>query len=363
MKRQGNLFSTLVSIENLRLAHLNARKGKGHYEAVRMVDADPDPYILDLQEALISGTFTTSSYTTKIVYEPKQRVIFKLPYLPDRVVHHAIMQVMQRIWDRLFIHDLYSAIPGKGLHAGSYRLRRFLKNADQTRYCLKFDISKFYPSIRPDKLFEIVQRTVKDPGVLGILRNVIYSTPNAGVPIGNYLSQYFSNLYLTPFDHWLKEKIRARYYIRYCDDGVILHRDKGWLQDLLPRIEEYFDTLGLKLNPKTSIFPVDRCGVDFLGYRSFRTHTILRKSSARRLKKRVREIEQNYQTMNPDEILGSLGAYHGWLKHCDCYNFARTYLYENPAIRTAVDYAVETKGIKCPNWLEAPSSRRRSVST
>lgn len=358
MKRQGNLFSTLVSIENLQKAHQNARKGKKHYQAVQMVDANPDQYLLQLQQDLIDHTFTTAPYTQKTIFEPKQRIIYKLPYYPDRIVHHAVMQVMQPIWDRqLFIYDLYSAIPGKGLHAGSYRLREFLRDTENTQYCLKFDITKFYPSIRPDKMFEIVQRTVKDPDVLWLLADVIFSTPDGGVPIGNYLSQYFSNLYLTPFDHWLKEQMRARYYIRYCDDGVILHRDKGWLQDLLPRIEEYFDTLGLKLNPKTSIFPVDRCGVDFLGYRSFRTHTILRKSSARRLKKRVREIEQNYQTMNPDEILGSLGAYHGWLKHCDCYNFARTYLYENPAIRTAVDYAVEMKGIKCLNWLEAPSSR------
>lgn len=363
MKRRGDLFSTLVSIDNLRRAHQNARRGKTHYQAVQMVDADPDRYLLQLQQDLIDHTFTTAPYSQKTIYEPKPRVIYKLPYYPDRIVHHAVMQVMQPIWDRQFIYDLYSAIPGKGLHAGSYRLREFLQDKENTRYCLKFDVTKFYPSIRPDKLYEIVQRTVKDPGVLGILRNVIYSSPNAGVPIGNYLSQYFSNLYLTPFDHWIKEEIRARYYIRYCDDGVILHSDKRWLQDLLHQIAEYFDTLGLRLNPKTSIFPVDRCGVDFLGYRSFRTHTILRKSSARRLKKRVHEIEQNYQTISPDKILGSLGAYHGWLKHCDCHNFARKYLYENPAIRTAVEYATELKGIKCPNWLEAPSSRRRSAST
>ena len=154
-----------------------------------------------------------------------------------------------------------------------------------------------------------------------------------------------------------------KYYLRYCDDGVILHGDRERLIEVKDRIEAHLGTLGLRLNPKTSIFPVDRCGVDFLGYRTFRTHTILRKSSARRLKKKVREIEQNYLTMSPDAILGSLGAYHGWLKHCDCYNFGRKYLYENPAIRTAVEYAAEKKETKCPNGLEAPSSRRQSAST
>ena len=355
MKRRGDLFSTLVSIENLQRAHQNARKGKSHYYAVKLVDADPEYYLRELQQDLIGGTFTTSSYTTKVIFEPKERTIYKLPYYPDRIIHHAVMQVMQPLWDKQFIFDLYSAIPGKGLHAGSYRLRRFLReDPKNTAYCLKFDVSKFYPSIRPDKMLEIVQRTVKDRDVLGILRDVIFSSPTAGVPIGNYLSQYFSNLYLTPFDHWLKETVRARYYIRYCDDGVILHRDKGWLQEVLHQIEEFFDTLGLRLNPKTSIFPVDRCGVDFLGYHTFRTHTILRKSSARRLKTKVHEIEKNYLTMSPDEILGSLGAYHGWLKHCDCHNFGRKYLYENPAIRTAVEHAISIGGMKWPGWLAAP---------
>ncbi|WP_062397826.1 reverse transcriptase/maturase family protein [Methanogenium cariaci] len=300
MKRRGNLFSTLVSMENLQLAHQNARKGKTHYQAVQMVDADPEQYLLPLRQALIDRTFTTSPYRTKTIYEPKQRVIYKLPYYPDRIVHHAVMQVMQPIWDKQFIFDLYSAIPGKGLHAGSYRLRKFLQDADHTRYCLKFDITKYYPSILPDKLYEIVQRTVKDPDVLWLLKDVIFSNPDRGVPIGNYLSQYFSNLYLTPFDHWIKEDLGMKYFIRYCDDGVILHSDRGRLKEIRNEIAEYLTPLGLTLNQKTCIFPVDRCGIDFLGYRCFRTHTLLRKSSARRFKKKVREIEKNYQTMSTD---------------------------------------------------------------
>ncbi len=363
MKRRGNLFSTLVSLENLRTAHQNARKGKKHYQAVQMVDANPDQYLLQLQQDLIDHTFTTAPYSQKTIYEPKQRIIYKLPYYPDRIVHHAVMQVMQPIWDRQFIYDLYSAIPGKGLHAGSYRLREFLRDTENTQYCLKFDITKFYPSIRPDRLYEIVQRTVKDPDVLWLLADVIFSTPDGGVPIGNYLSQYFSNLYLTPFDHWIKETLGLKYYIRYCDDGVILHASRERLKGVLDEIAEYLKPLGLTLNRKTSIFPVDRCGVDFLGYRCFRTHTLLRKSSARRFKKKVRQIERDYKTMSPDAVLGSAGAYYGWLKHCDAYNLARAYLYKNPSLRTAVEHASEKGGISCPNWLEAPLSRRRSAST
>ncbi|HRD26190.1 MAG TPA: hypothetical protein PLA39_07960, partial [Methanoculleus sp.] len=103
MKRRGNLFSSMVSLENLRRAHQNARRGKTHYYAVKLVDADPDYYLRELQEELVSGTFATSPYTTKVIYEPKQRTIYKLPYYPDRIIHHAVMQVMQPIWDRQFI--------------------------------------------------------------------------------------------------------------------------------------------------------------------------------------------------------------------------------------------------------------------
>lgn len=353
VKRRGNLFSTMISMDNLCQAHINARKGKRHYRAVQVVDADPESCFIRLRQLLLNKEFTTSEYTSKMIYEPKVRVIYKLQYDPDRLVHHLIMLVMQAIWDRMFIYDLYSAIPGKGLHAGSYRLRRFLRNPAGTKYCLKFDISKFYPSINPDILYSIIERTTKDPLILEILKDIVYSSPDGGVPIGNYLSQYFSNLYLTPFDHWLKEDMRMKYYIRYCDDGVILHSDKRMLEGLMEDIDEQFAALDLTLNPKSSIFPVDRCGVDFLGYRSFRTHTILRKSSARRLKKKVKEIEQNYLSMSPDQILGMLGAYHGWLIHCDCYNFGRKYLYENPGVRKAVEHAVKKGGTKWPRWLAA----------
>lgn len=353
MKRHGYLFSSVVTMENLRRAHQNARKGKAHYEEVQMVDANPDHYLKLIQDSLVNKTFTTARYTQKIVYEPKQRTIYKLPYFPDRIVHHAVMQVMQPIWDKQFIYDLYSAIPGKGLHAGSYRLRNFLKDSENTKYCLKFDVSKFYPSIKPDILFEIIKQSVKDPDLLWLLEDVIFSTPDGGVPIGNYLSQYFSNLYLTPFDHWIKETLGMKYYIRYCDDGVILHAERERLKEIKEQITIYFDTLGLRINPKTNIFPVDRCGIDFLGYRCFRTHTILRKSSARRFKTRIKKIEKHYLTMNPNKVLGSVGAYYGWLKHCNSYNLARMYLYENPSLRTAVEYASEKGGISCPNWLEA----------
>ncbi len=354
MKREGNLFSELVSMENLCLAHKNARKGKRHYKDIQIIDSNPVFYLSKLRQKIINGDFTTSEYTSKTIYEPKERLIYKLQYDPDRLLHHLLMLLMQDPWDNMFIFDLYSAVPGKGLHAGSYRLRKFLRNVNKTKYCLKFDVTKFYPSINPEILYGIIKRTIKDPFVLDLLADIIFSAPGGmGIPIGNYLSQYFSNLYLTPFDHWLKENKRMKYYIRYCDDGVILHEDKRQLKSLKEDIEGYFGEIELKLNPKTSIFEVDKCGVDFLGYKSYRTHTLLRKSSARRLKKRIRYIEEEYLSMSPDQILGTLGSYSGWIKHCNCYNFGKKYLHNNPKIRIAVKHAVKVGGMKWPKWLVA----------
>lgn len=139
----------------------------------------------------------------------------------------------------------------------------------------------------------------------------------------------FGNIYLNEFDHWIKETKGMKYYLRYCDDGVILHSDKQVLVDLLREIGDYFHGLDLRLNPKTSIFPVDRCGIDFLGYRHYRTHVLLRKSSARNLKRRVKNIELNYLRMSAESIVSSVMSSLGWLKHCNSHHLAQKYVFGN----------------------------------
>lgn len=361
MKRHGNLFGKIIDIDNLYLAHKNARKGKSYYSDVRMVDSDLEHYLWQLHDSLRDHTFTTSPYTTKQIYEPKKRTIYKLPYFPDRIVHHAVMNVLQPIWDKTFIYDLYSAIPGKGLHAGSYRLRQFMRDRESTRYCLKYDISKFYPSIDHDILIEKIRKKIKCEDTLWLLEDVVRSPgENKNVPIGNYLSQYFSNIYMSDFDHWIKEEKRMRYYIRYCDDGVILHRDRDTLQKLQVEIEEYLrEELDLTLNPKTRVLDVDRQGIDFLGYRCFRDYTLLRKSSARRFKKKIKSIEKgNHDSQN---MISSIMSYLGWLRHCDSYHLQSSYVYDNPIILKKMDHASMELGIENP--LRKYNARKHNLST
>jgi RNA-directed DNA polymerase len=359
MKRYGNLFEKIIDIENLKLAHKNARKGKTHYSAVRVVDNDPDSFLWQLHNSLKNKTFTTSPYKTKQICKPKPRTIYKLPYFPDRIVHHAVMNVLQPIWDKTFIRDLYSAIPGKGIHAGSYRLRQFMRNAINTKYCLKFDISKFYPSINHNILLEKIHKKIKCKNTLWLLENIIRSPEGStNVPIGNYLSQYFSNLYLSEFDHWIKERKQIRYYIRYCDDGVILHQDLAMLNELQTEIKEYFsENLNLTINPKTQIINVDKQGVDFLGYRCFRDHTLLRKSSALNFKKRIGYIESNNTI--PSFTISSIMSSIGWLKHSDSYNLLNKYVLTNNNIISKVDMVSQSMQTKNPllKYMEVTNAR------
>lgn len=342
MKRFGNLFSRIVDTDNLLLAHQNARKGKSHYREVLMVDEDPTYYISMIRDSLIHKTYKTSPYELKEVFEPKHRTIYKLPYYPDRIVHHAIMQVIQPIWDRVFIYDLYSAIPGKGLHAGSHQLRKFLKDVPGTQYCLKFDVSKFYPSMKHDVLLHLIQKKIKCQDTLELLDEIIRSVD--GVPIGNYLSQYFGNIYLNEFDHWIKEEKGMKYYLRYCDDGVVLHSDRGFLKSLLGKIESYFNHIGLQLNPKSSVFPVDKCGVDFLGYRHYRGYTLLRKSSARKLKSRVNQIA----SLSPESAISSIMSSLGWLKYCNSYHLIQRLILNNSELRDLIASHAKQLGIHNP---------------
>jgi retron-type reverse transcriptase len=350
MKRYGNLYHQITDLENISRSHTQAKRGKSHYQEVRLIETDPNYYCSQIQHLLESHSFRTSPYTQKQVWEPKKRTIYKLPYFPDRIVHHAIMNIIQPIWDNVFIYDLYSAIPGKGLHDGSYRLRNFLNNHQNTRYCLKFDIEKYYPSINHDILIDLIKRKIKCPDTLWVLEEIIRSPGGTtNIPIGNYLSQYFGNIYLNWFDHWVKEDLKQAYYIRYCDDGVILGENKRDLTDIKDNVQEYLESrLELKLNKKTQIFEVDKTGIDFLGYRCFRSYVLLRKSSAARFKSKIKKIEDEHHVMQPDHIISSIMSYYGWIKHCDSYNLLNKYIISNQNLLDIVDAASSDMGIRNP---------------
>ena len=306
MKRINNLYSEIVSIENLTLADAHARKGKGHQYGVQLHQKNQDKNIAQLHELLISKTYKTSEYITFKVYEPKERLVFKLPYYPDRITHHAVMNVLEPIFTNLFTADTYSCIKGKGIHGAVRAVKKAMKDEPNTRYCLKLDIKKFYPSVDHEILKQLLRRKFKDRDLLWLLDEIIDSAD--GLPIGNYLSQYFANYYLTYFDHWIKETKQVKYYFRYADDIVILSNNKPHLHELLFEIKNYLkDNLKLEVKGNYQVFPVEARSIDFVGYRFYHTHTLIRKSIKKSF---ARAIFKN-------KSHATIAAYKGWTKHAN----------------------------------------------
>ncbi len=317
MKRIGNLYQKINSIDNLLLADSIARKGKSKQLGVIEHDKNRSNNIQMLHDMLKNKTYKTSEYTTFTIFEPKERVIFRLPYYPDRITHHAIMNILEPIFVQAFTKDTYSCIKKRGIHAAANAVKKALKDKGATQYCLKLDIKKFYPNVDHNVLRQLLRRKIKDNDLLWLLDEIIDSTE--GLPIGNYLSQYFANFYLSYFDHWLKEEKCIKYYFRYADDMVILAENKPYLHQLLAEIRLYMqDKLNLEIKQNYQIFPVDVRGIDFVGYVFRHTHTLLRKS-----------IKQNFARMiTKRKNNKSIASYKGWACHCDSKNLLKKLLDE-----------------------------------
>lgn len=305
MKRENNLYGKIIEMDNLRLAERKARKGKGHQYGIRLFQRNPEKNLLEIQEKLINKTYKTSAYKVFPIYEPKERMISSLPYI-DRIVQHGAMNFLERIFVNMFTADCYSCVKGKGIGGFRRNFRKALKDATGTTYCLEIDITKFYPSIDHRILKQQLRRKFKDNDLLWLLDGIIDSAP--GVPIGNYLSQYFANFYLTGFDHWLKEVLKVKYYFRYCDDIRILCETKEELHRIRRAVQEYLgEKLKLTIKPNYRVFPV-RLGIDVIGYVFYRFYTLLRKSIKKNFARAMRR-----KCRSPMVLSG----YYGWAKWAD----------------------------------------------
>jgi retron-type reverse transcriptase len=317
MKRFGGLYDQVCSLDNLQLADQKARKGKSWQYGVQIHERNQEGNILSLQRSLQTKAYRTSKYTTFKVYEPKEREVFRLPYYPDRITHHAIMNVLEPVFTEMFISHTYSCIKRKGIHGAARDLQDALRDQPGTQYCLKLDITKFYPSIDHQILKDLLRKKIKDNDLLWLTDEIIDSAP--GLPIGNYLSQYFANFYLTYFDHWIKEQKGIKHYFRYADDLVILASNKEILHQLLSEIREYlFARLKLTVKGNYQVFPVAARGIDFVGYVFFHSHIRLRKT----IKQRFARMLASKRSMS------SIAAYYGWTKHCNSNHLIKKLLDE-----------------------------------
>ena len=346
MKRYGNLFNQITEYDNLLRAHSNARKGKTWYKEVIDVDKDDEALLAELRTTLMSESFRTSAYD---VFDrkcgEKIRRIYKLPYYPDRIVHHAILQVILPALIKNLISDTYACVPGRGIHKCARKIQGILKDDPETMYCLKMDIRKFYPNIDHDIMKSRLRRIIKCERTLALLDEIIDSA-DTGMPIGNYLSQHLANLYLSGFDHWMKEAMRVKHYFRYSDDIVIMGKDKGELHRLREASANYLaKELKLDVKDNWQVFPIADRGIDFLGYRFYPGYTLLRKSIALKFKRKMRKLQKG--NIQPRSALSSVVSYYGWMCHANTLNLRRKYI--DSGIMDVISQACDD--LRCKNPL------------
>lgn len=337
-----NIYSEICSYENLHKAYLNARKAKRFRDEVLRFTNSLEENLMDLQNELTNHTYKVGRYREFYIYEPKQRLIMALPFR-DRVVQWAIYQVLFPIFAKTFINDSFACIPGRGTHSAVKRLSYWLHQVDrkpEKYYYLKLDISKYFYRIDHAMLLEILGRKIKDKELLQLLEEIIRCKdtsfglplgtkleeiterlPDKGMPIGNLTSQMFANLYLNELDQYCKRELHIRYYVRYMDDIIILAEDKKRLHEIKELIDTFLQgRLKLNLNQKTAIRPIS-LGIEFVGYKLWPTHVKLKKASALKMKRRLKQVQELYKDgkLEFDKVNSTVQSYFGILKHCNSY--------------------------------------------
>lgn len=364
-----DLFNSICSMDNLYRAYQNAKSGKGWYKEVKQIEKRPFYYLAGLQYMLKNHLFKTSEYEIFILNEgKKKRDVYKLPFFPDRIAQWAILQVIEPFLVANMTADTYSAIPGKGIQPivndlrGYYKTKRvdgkkksvwvpsiLLSDEENTRYCYKIDLHHYYQSINHEVLKQKFRKVFKDPELLWLLDEIADSIntateedlielslsgeievdPNTGIPIGNYMSQYSGNFYLSSFDHWVKEELHIKHYYRYMDDVVIFASSKEELHEIHRKVTAYTrDYLHLNIKGNYQIFPTKVRGVDFVGYRFFGEYTLLRKSTAINFKRKMRACRKKMENNIPPTYSEwcSFNSYKGWLGNCDSYRLFKKYM-------------------------------------
>ena len=337
MKTHTHLYEAICAFGNLLAAARQAQKGKRLQENVGRFNANLEHELAMLRRELLQRRYEPGSYREFLVYEPKERMISAAPYR-DRVVHHALCNVIGPLFERTFIYDSYANRVGKGTHAAILRYQAFCR---KNKYALKCDLKKYFPALDHQILKAEVRRTIACPDTLWLIDRIIDGS-NAqepviayfpgddlfapferrrGLPIGNLTSQFFANVYLNRFDHFVKETLRCRFYLRYVDDFVVLGNDKKSLWQVKHEMESYLRQLRLGLHEhKCQIRRSDQ-GVTFLGFRVFPNFLLLKRDNIVRMRRRLRRMQTHYARgeLSSKEVTR---AVHGWLGHA---GFGDTY--------------------------------------
>lgn len=328
----SNCFNDNLTFEKMIEAHNRAKIGKTSRGEILRFELNLENNIVNLIEDISNGRYKLGKYRVFKIYEPKERVIMSLPYI-DRVVHQWYVEefVKKNIVPK-FIKDTYACIEDRGTHKAVDTLQRYMRiksRQNKEYYVLKCDIKKFFYSIDQSILYNIMTKYIRDKALLEFSKILIYSDGDGvGIPIGNYTSQFFANIYLHELDTFIKHKLKAKCYVRYMDDFVLLLDTKEECTKIMTQIKQFINiNLKIELNEKSGYYPSKR-GVDFCGYRIWNTHKLLRNSSKKKIKKCIKKWNILYKNDELDvhRAILSLNSWLGHASHANSYRLSRKVL-------------------------------------
>ena len=326
----GAMFDRLTAFPNLLRAAYLAQRGKRRRPNVSTFFLNLETELVQVQTALRTRTYQPGPFRNFVIREKKPRMISAAPFR-DRVVHHALCQVIEPLFERRFLFDSYACRKGKGTHAAVDRASSY---ARRYRYVLKCDLAQFFPSIDHQVLLGLLQRRVQDPEVLWVITRILGHggsergpvwyfpgddllapwTRSRGLPIGNQTSQFFANVYLDGLDHFIKHELRMPGYVRYVDDLLVFANDKALLHDARAAIEAYGQTLRLTFHPRKCFVAPVKAGLTFLGFRLYPGSRRLEAGNVRRMKRRVRLFRQMVQEGRMPSSVVTV-RFNSWLAH------------------------------------------------
>lgn len=324
MRRAGGLFEEFASFRNLLLAYRKARRGTRSNQETAAFFFRQEQELFQLQDDLLALRYEPQPYRYFKVYDPKERTISVAPFR-DRVAHHALVNVLEPIYERCFIHDSYATRKGKGTHAAVAQAQRYLRREG---WFFKTDIEKYFDSIRHRTLLDLIERKIKDARLLAITERIVGNggVNGVGLPIGNLTSQFFANVYLNGFDHFVKQELRVKHYVRYMDDFAQFSAEKETLKAHRKAIEAYLaEELGLQLKPGATFINSAANGLTFLGRRIFPNLVRLAPANLRRMARRMAEREEEFNegSITEETFLQSMNSYWAMLQHGGNFNLRK----------------------------------------
>jgi len=337
MKTYKCVFRKIISLENLFLAWDSFKSGKRDKKDVQKFEYRLEENIFQLYRELKAKKYKHSSYSSFYIQDPKQRHIHKAN-VRDRVLHHAVYNILMPIFEPTFIPNLFSCRIGKGTHKGVETLEKILRKISRnyTRNCfaLRCDIKKYFASVDHNILLKMLGKRIEDPDAMWLLEEIVRSFTSfqsdlftrKGLPIGNLTSQLFANIYLNEFDQYLKHKIRIKHYIRYTDDFIIVSDNRDYLVSLIVPISSFLENkLELKLHPRKVIIRKYSQGIDFLGYVARPHYRVLRTRTKQRIFRKMKDKAYQYRKGRLDEkvLEQSLNSYLGVLSHSNSFKLSQ----------------------------------------